>query len=353
MHSLDDHNGIVHHNGNSQQQGRQRQQVDRESEYRQEEERTYQRHWHGNQRNQRRAPVLQEDVNHDEHQYQREEQGEHHLFDRRIEELRDVVVYLIGHARREQFGLLLKLGFHLLGNFVGVRTGNLLHHTQHRRNVVVLHRYGILLTAQFDACHVLQLQRLSVDIAGDDDVAELLGTLQTSGIAHRVLVSHVSLVAERTGRSLNILLGQHIRNVRRHQVVLLHHLGLQPNTHGVGLQTWRLNVTHTLNTLDSRNNIDVVIVRQELVVVTTVTGQRKHQHLGGLTLLHRHTDTGHLGRQQGLSLLHTVLHVDGTHIRVHALAEQHTDLCRTSAGGRRDIVHTFHTVDALFQRRDD
>ena len=50
MHGLNDHDGIVDHNGNSQQQGRQRQQVDGEAEDVEEEEGTNERYRDGNQR---------------------------------------------------------------------------------------------------------------------------------------------------------------------------------------------------------------------------------------------------------------------------------------------------------------
>ena len=74
---------------------------------------------------------MQEDVDDDEHQDEGEHQREYHFFDRCIEELGHIVVNLVGHSRREQFGLLFKFGLHLLGNLVGVRTCNLLHHTHH------------------------------------------------------------------------------------------------------------------------------------------------------------------------------------------------------------------------------
>ena len=334
MHSLDYHNGIVDHNGNGQEQGRQRQQVDGESEYRQEEERTNERYGNGNKRDERRAPVLQEYVDDQEHQNEGEHQGEHHLLDRGIEELGHVVVNLIVHARGEQLSLLFELGLHLLGNLVGVRTSNLLHHTHHRRDVVVLHRHRILLTAQFDLGNVFQFQSLSVGIARDDDVAKLLGSLQTSGVTDGILVGHVRLLAEGTRSGLYILFGQCAADVAGHQSVLLHHVGFQPDAHRVGLQTGALYVAHTLNTLDGRNNVDVVVVGQELIVVATVGGQREHEHLRGLTLHDRHTDARYFGREQGLCLLHTVLHVDGTHVGVHALAEQHRNGCRTRRGTR-------------------
>ena len=353
MHGFDHHNGIVDHDGDSQQQGRQRQQVDGEAKHVEEEERTDERYGHGNQRDERRAPVLQEHVDNDEHQYQREDKCKGHFLDGGIEELGDIVVNLIRHARREELGLLFQLGLHLLSYFVGVRTGNLLHHTHHRRNVVVLHRHGVLQAAQFNLGHVLQLQSLSVGIARDDDVAKLIGGLETACIAHGILVGYIRLLAECTRSCLNVLLGQHTADVRGHQVVLLHHVGLQPDAHGVGLHTWRLHVAHTLNTLDGRNDIDIVIVGEELVVVASVAGEGEHHHLRGLALHDRHTNLSHLSRQQGLSLRNAVLHVDSTHVGIHALTEKNGDLCRTRRGRRRDIVHAFHTVDALFKRRDD
>ena len=141
MDSLNNHNGIVHHNGNSQQQGAERQQVDREAHHVEEEEGTYQRYRHGNQRDERRAPVLQEDVDNDEHQDKGEHQRKDNLLNRSIEELCYVIVNLINHAWREELSLFFQLGLHLLGNIVSVRTGNLLYHTQHRWQVVILHRY--------------------------------------------------------------------------------------------------------------------------------------------------------------------------------------------------------------------
>ena len=349
VHGLDDHDGIVHHDGDGQQQGAQRQQVDGEAEDLEEEERTDERHRHGDERDERGAEVLQEDVHHEEHQHQRHEQGEDDLLDGGVEELRHVVVNLVEHARRHQLGLLLQLGLHLLGNLVGVRAGNLLHHTHHRRDVVVLHRHRVLQAAQLNAGHVLQLQRVATGIAADDDVAELLGRLQTTGVAHGILEGHVALLTKLTRCSLDVLLGQHAADVRGHQVVLLHHVGLQPDAHRVGLHTGALHVAHALDTLDGRNNIDIVIVRQELVVVAPVAGQGEHHHLRGLALHHRHADARHLGRQQRLCLLHAVLHVHGAHVGVHALAEEDADAGRAAGGRRAHVVHAFHTVDALLQ----
>ena len=81
MHGLDHHNGIIHHNGDGQQQGRQHKQVDGEAHQVEEEEGTDERYRNGNQRDKRRAPVLQEHIHHDEHQDECEDKREYHLLD--------------------------------------------------------------------------------------------------------------------------------------------------------------------------------------------------------------------------------------------------------------------------------
>ena len=53
MDCLDDHNGVIDHNGDSQKQGRKRQQVDGEAEHLQKEEGTDERNGNGNQRDER------------------------------------------------------------------------------------------------------------------------------------------------------------------------------------------------------------------------------------------------------------------------------------------------------------
>ena len=131
MDSLDNHNGIIHHNGDGKKQGREHKQVDGEPEYPEEEECTYQCHRHRNHRDECGAEVLQEDVHHEEHEQQREHKGEDNLLDRGEEELRNVVVDLVFHTGREALCLLFQLSLYILRNLRGVGAGNLLHHTHY------------------------------------------------------------------------------------------------------------------------------------------------------------------------------------------------------------------------------
>ena len=133
--------------------------------------------------------------------------------------------------------------------------------------------------------------------------------------------------------------------------MLLHHVRLQPDAHGVGLRAEARGITHTLDTLQGWNQVDGVIVGQELIVVAAVRGQRVHENLRRLALHHAHTDLVYLGREQGLSLRHTVLHIHGTHIRIQPLTEHDLNHGRARRCRTGDIVHALHTVDALLKRR--
>ena len=75
MHSLDDHDGVVDHDGDGKHECGKRKQVEREAERIEEEECTDERHGHRNQRDERRACVLKEDVHHDEHEDERLAEG--------------------------------------------------------------------------------------------------------------------------------------------------------------------------------------------------------------------------------------------------------------------------------------
>ena len=140
---LDDHDGIIDHDGDSQQQRRQRQQVDGESKDPQEEEGTYQSYRYGDHWDERRAEILQEDIHHDEHKEQRDEQRHHHLMDRGEEEVGHVVHRDDLHPRRHALLLLSKSGLYVSSNLCSVRSCDLLHHTHTGRLSVVVQTHVV------------------------------------------------------------------------------------------------------------------------------------------------------------------------------------------------------------------
>ena len=116
-----------------------------------------------------------------------------------------------------------------------------------------------------------------------------------------------------------------------------------------------MHITHTIDTLQLRNDVDQGIVGNKLVVVTAIVcSQSEHDDVGTLSLGNGDTHLGNLGRQQRLRLRHTVLYVDRSHIRVRTLLEVNGDLSKTRVRRRRGhISHVLHTVDTLLQRSND
>ena len=92
---LDDHDRVVDHDPDRQHQAEERQVIEAEPERGHDGERADDRHRHGDQRDHRRPPVLQEQQHHDRHQDDRVAQGLEDLADRFADERRGVVADLV------------------------------------------------------------------------------------------------------------------------------------------------------------------------------------------------------------------------------------------------------------------
>ena len=355
MNRLDHHDGIIDHNRNRQQEGGQRKQVDGESEDPEEEERTDQSHRYRNHRNQRRTEVLQEDIHYDEHQYQGDDQGEDNLLDRCEQELGNIHQDDILQPRRITLLQFIQRLLYVAGNLGSVGTGNLLNHTHHGRLTIIEQVYVILQTTQLNLGNFAQTERLTGSIALDEDILILQWSLQTTLVTQSIFILHIRALTKATRGSLDILLCQSLRNIRRNQSELLHLLWLQPDTHRVVTGRRALHITHTIDTLQLRNDVDQGVVGNKLVVVTAIVcSQSEHDDVGTLSLGYGDTHPGNLGRQQRLRLRYTVLYVDRSHIRVRTLLEVNGDLSKTRVRRRRGhISHVLHTVDTLLQRSND
>ena len=72
LHTFHDDDGVVHHQADGQHQPEHRKRIDGEAEQREEDKGSNQRDRHGQQRNQRGAPVLQKEIDHQDHQHDRD-----------------------------------------------------------------------------------------------------------------------------------------------------------------------------------------------------------------------------------------------------------------------------------------
>ena len=253
-----------------------------------------------------------------------------------------------------QFGLqFVEQGVDVVHDLRGVRTGRLEDHRADARMAVGVTFVSVGFAAQFDVGDVLQTQERAVGLREQHDFTELFGRLVASAVFHRVLERVLGVLAQRTGRRLDVLFGQRRRHVRRDELVLGHYVGLQPDAHRVvGAEGEHL--ADAADTLDTRLDVDLQVVRQEGLVVGVVGAvQREDLDHRGLAFHGRHTDLRDLGRKLAGGARHFVLHVDGRHVGVGSLAEidRHGGAADGCAGGH--VGHVLHTVDGLFERYDD
>ena len=248
------------------------------------------------------------------------------------------------------------LGKHLLQVLDGlgrIRSCHLVHDTRHSFVPVYHVVKAVAQTTQFQVGHIAQVKDFTIRKSLNHDVFKLSRAGKTSLITNRVLERLLSTLTKLTRGSFDVLLSQCRRDVGRHQIILCHHIRLQPHTHRI-VSTQCKRIADTIHTLDFRNQVNTSIVFQELNVVSVllVIDGEHHQHRS-LALLCRHTHLSYLSRQQTLCLGHTVLDIDLSHIRVCSLIKINSDTCRSVVGRRRlHVHHVFHTVYLVFQRRD-
>ena len=354
MDALDHHYRVVHHDGDGQYQGTQRQKVQAEADEINGEERTNQRHRDGYGRDECGAQVLQEDVHHEEDEYECFDERLYHFVDGCEEEvvgaLRDVDVQARGQGRLGFF----QEFFDVLDDLRGVGAGRLEHDT--RNTVVAVNLVGEAIggAAELYARNVFEAQDFTVLVGTDHHVLKLGNLLQASLVAQGVLERLVLAFADRTGSGLDVLFGQSVRDIRGRQVVLCHLFGLQPDAHRI-VGTHHHGVAHTGHALYLGNEVDLRVVfdKRHAVFIRFVVKREDHQHTV-LTLLRDDAHAGHLGGQQALGLRYAVLHVHGCHVGVDTLLEgdRNTRLARVRSRGAH-VVHVLHAVYLLFERGDN
>ena len=156
------HNGIVHQQADGQHQAKQGERVDGIASGGQNAEGAQQYHRHRDGGNERRAPALQEDEHHHDHQCDRLEQGDDHVADRFGDEQRGVVGKVVFIAGREHLRLAGEFGLHQLGGGKSVGAGG--QRDAHAGARVAVHaaHHRIVFRAQFDAGDIRQMHRAAV-----------------------------------------------------------------------------------------------------------------------------------------------------------------------------------------------
>ena len=187
MYGFHYHDGVVHHDTDGQHQREERDEVDRQAEQLHHEEGTDQGDRHGDDGDQRGAPIAQEEEDHQCHQDEGIAQGVQHLFDGCIEECAHIVTHLVVDTGWHELGLLLQLLLHLCDHLTGVAAQGLLQHDGGGWLAIEVGVDVEELAAQFHVGDVAQLDHLAFLVRADDDVPVLLGLIELALIDEHVL----------------------------------------------------------------------------------------------------------------------------------------------------------------------
>ena len=159
---LDDDDRVIDDEADGEHHREERQRVDGEIEHDERAERTDERDRHGEQRNDRRAPVLQENEDDEDDEQQRFHKGHQDLLDgcadivRRVEDRRHL------HTWRQRLLRLVKNLAHLADGFHGVRVAREIDAEADGRIAVELRDDALRLRARLDLRDILEPDELAV-----------------------------------------------------------------------------------------------------------------------------------------------------------------------------------------------
>src|SRR5579885_2739 len=178
--TLDENDCIVHHQPNSENQTQERDCIYREAEYRKEHKRADQCDRHGQHWNQSSAPVLEKDVDYDDHKQDGDQESLNDLLYALCDRTRRVKRYDVIHILREA---LLRLGHHLLDTGRGVNrigTGQLVQRDDGPWLPIKAAKLSIGLSAQLHAGHIPDPHNTAIRRFADHDLPEFLRRGQTA-----------------------------------------------------------------------------------------------------------------------------------------------------------------------------
>ena len=154
------------------------------------------------------------------------------------------------------------------------------------------------LRTQFDVGHVFQAQHVAVGQRANNDIAVFRVLFIPTPVFQRVLENIFGVFTQNTCSGFDILFVKHVHYVGWHQSVLRHHVGLQPDAHGVFISHDK-HLAHTGNALYLRLDVNLHVVTQEVhVVITFGSVEYQNLQLAALPLLSGNANLRHFGRQR-------------------------------------------------------
>ncbi len=353
---LDHDDGVIDHDADRQHQPEQRQIVEREAERRHEEERADQRYRYGDQRNDRRAPGLQEHDHHQHDEHDRLADGLDHGVDRLLDELGRIEENGVFDPRREPLRQFVHQVFDALGSGQRVRAGALEDGERDRRIVVEIGIRGVIERRQLDLGDVLEPHHRAGRLL-DDDRGELVGIGQPPERLHRNLEGarmRDRRLIEHAGGDLDVLPLQRVGDVGRGQPERLQAVGIEPHPHRIVAGAEHDDRADAVDAGHRVGHFERGVIGDEQRVARLVGRIQVHDHhqIGRafctVTPILR-TSAGSRGCGDGDAVLH--LHLRDIEIGAEIEADRDRE---APVGGRvrRHVDHVLDAVDLLLHRRD-
>ena len=315
-----------------------------------------QRHRDGDERNDRRAPGLQE---HDHHQHDQHDglaDGVDHRVDGLLDELRRVVDDGVFDAGRKP---LRQLGHQVgdaLGGVEGVRARPLEDGERDRRVVIEIGIRRIIERGKLDGGDVAQPHHGARRLL-DHDGAEFRRRVEAAERLHRDLerarMRDRRLIEHARG-DLDVLASQRIGDVGRGQAERLQAVGIEPDAHRIIAAAEHRDRADAVDAGERIGHFERGVVRYEQSVARFVGRIKMHDHHQiGRAFGDVDADVADVGRQPRLRDGDAVLHLHLGDVEIGAEIE--ADLDGEAPVGRRvrrHVEHVLDAVDLLLDRRD-
>jgi len=351
LRGLDDHDGVVDHQADGQHQPQQRDDVDREAQQREEREGPDERDGDRHERDDGRPPVLDEEVDDEDHQDEGDHQRVEYVPDTGVDAGRGVDDRggrnAVGHAFFEPCHRRPDLLAHLHGVAAGLLVDD-----DHGRGLALEERaHAVALAAERNLGHIAQPDLLAFRSRDDHDVAKLRGGGDLRRHGHRISIG--GAVGRGFGPELPggvdaslVLDGR--GDGRNRDAVVFQHVGLEPYAHGVLAGAHDRHFAYAVDLEQLVLEVDVSVVGEELGVVASVAVQREDQQEAGHGLARGDALLGDRRRELCGGRRDVVLREDGVQVGVGAYVEGHLHDHRTVVGaGGLQVEHVAHAHDAL------
>ena len=215
LHVLDDDDGVVDDDADREHETEERDGVEREPEHLHHGERADERDRDRQHRNQGRPEAAEEDEHDRDHENERLDERVVDLVERRLDELRDVVVHVGAHPAWQARLLFFDEPTDVLRDLDRVSLGRLVDDQDHGGPAVASGGEVVVLGADLRARDVAESDD-ATRVVAHDDLIELLGFRETPERGHAELEGRVGrhrLLSETTRRHLDVLGPDGVRHV--------------------------------------------------------------------------------------------------------------------------------------------